>query len=427
MRSALNFAPAYQGQMPSQYTKDLKRLLRQGIQVLEVGNVDAIANPWDIMCQAGQRDRVIEQWVQFKTLGLGNSYVKGLWECDRVDLLARRLFELDPETRSNPIIFEMPNAIALLMEQLLYKIFNVSLIRQHDVAQKHYDLPTELYEGFLGASMKYTTGDWSGLEPIPDNLEAAQRQNLDYWTEELQIQPGDVILDCGCGWGTLPQYLLEHDDWGQSLTYIGITISDVQVDYCRKKFQNQPNFFFYNHSYHDSYREVLLKSGVEQITKCMFLETLEHGGIRNWPNILKQVRRVMLQSGILGIQTIGSDHPSLISDPYINRYIFPHASIASPSELGRAIEANRQFVEHKRRNIAADYVPTLRAWNHFFQKNWSSIEPHIDCMIQSTPFSNSQEWKRHWEFYLLLCCGILEAGTYAQVYQLTAKPNFFVN
>ncbi|NJR68582.1 MAG: methyltransferase domain-containing protein [Synechococcales cyanobacterium CRU_2_2] len=425
MRSALNLDLGYPNQILGQYTNDLKRLLSHGIQVLEMGETDAIAEPWDIVCLKGQRDRVLEQWVQFKTLGLGTTYIKGLWECERIDYLSRCLFELDLEARTNPILFEMPNSIWLVVEQLLYQFFNVSLIRQHD-AQKHYDLPTELYEGFLGASMKYTTGDWSGLDPLPENLDVAQRQNLDYWAEELQIQSGDVILDCGCGWGTLPQYLLEHD-LGQNLTYIGITISEVQVDYCRKHFQKQPNFFFYNHSYHDSYREILAKSGVVQITKCIFLETIEHGGIRNWPNILKQVRRVMVQSGILGIQTIGSDHPSPVSDPYINRYIFPHGSIGSPSELGRAIEANRQFVEYKRRNIVADYVLTLRAWNHFFQKNWSSIEPHIDCMIQSTPFSNSQEWKRHWEFYLLLCCGIFEAGTYAQVYQLTAKPNFFVN
>ncbi|NJM56516.1 MAG: hypothetical protein HC857_02340, partial [Synechococcales cyanobacterium RU_4_20] len=148
--------------------------------MLEMGETDAIAEPWDIVCLKGQRDRVLEQWVQFKTLGLGTTYIKGLWECERIDYLSRCLFELDLEARTNPILFEMPNSIWLVVEQLLYQFFNVSLIRQHD-AQKHYDLPTELYEGFLGASMKYTTGDWSGLDPLPENLDVAQRQNLDYW------------------------------------------------------------------------------------------------------------------------------------------------------------------------------------------------------------------------------------------------------
>jgi cyclopropane-fatty-acyl-phospholipid synthase len=127
----------------------------------------------------------------------------------------------------------------------------------------------------------------------------------------------------------------------------------------------------------------------------------------------------------LGIQTNGADHPVLVSDPYINRYIFPHLAIGSPSELGKAIETNRQFIKRKENNIAENYPATLRAWNYYFQKNWRKIEPHISKIIDSTPFSSTEEWKRHWEFYLSLATGAYAAGTYPQLYQLTAKPNFF--
>ena len=87
----------------------------------------------------------------------------------------------------------MPNSLPLVLEQLLYKFFNISLIKE--VAKKHYDLPTELYEGFLEESIKYTTSDWTDLEQIPENLTAAQEQNLAYWVDELQIQDGDIILN----------------------------------------------------------------------------------------------------------------------------------------------------------------------------------------------------------------------------------------
>ncbi|TVP66402.1 MAG: hypothetical protein EA342_11915, partial [Leptolyngbya sp. LCM1.Bin17] len=182
-------------------------LLGQNIQVLTERDALSGANPWDIICKDGQRKNVITQFKKFKTLGLGNTYIQGLWRCERIDLLFERLFALNLETKTNSIIFELPNSPYLLLEQLLYKAFNMSLIRQMDVAKTHYDLPTELYEGFLGESMKYTTGDWTGLDQIPENLTAAQHQNLDYWFKELNIQDGDVILDCGCGWGTLPDYL----------------------------------------------------------------------------------------------------------------------------------------------------------------------------------------------------------------------------
>ena len=375
----------------------------------------------NIICQDGEKNNVLNQFLRFKTLGLGNAYIKGLWRCERIDLLSKRLCDLNHETKTNSIIFEMPNSLPLAFEQLLYRFFNMSLIKQNDVAKKHYDLPTELYEGFLEESMKYTTGDWTGLERIPENLTAAQMQNLDYWARELQIQDGDIVLDCGCGWGTLPQYLKSRFN----VTYIGITISDVQIDYCRSRFSDVGNYFFYNHSYHNPYWEILEQSGVDHITKCIFLETIEHGGTRNWPNILRNVRQIMLQNGILGIQTIGTDHPILVCDPYVNRYIFQHLSLGSPSELGRAIESNRQFIKCKENNLADSYPATLKAWNHYFQKNWTKIQPFIAKIIDSTPFKTTEEWKRHWEFYLLLCQGAYASGTYLQLYQLTAKPNFY--
>ena len=133
------------------------------------------------------------------------------------------------------------------------------------------------------------------------------------------------------------------------------------------------------------------------------------------------------QNGLLGIQTIGADRPNFVCDPYVNRYIFQHLSIGSPSEIGKAIESNRQFIKCRENNIAENYPATLRAWNYYFQKNWHRIKPHIAAIIETTPFKNTEEWKRHWEFYLLLCAGAYEAGTYPQLYQLTARPNFFVN
>ncbi|MBD2107885.1 class I SAM-dependent methyltransferase [Nodosilinea sp. FACHB-13] len=398
-----------------------QQLLNQGIQVLTEQEALQGSRPWDIICQDDQRETVLHQLKTFKTLGLGNTYIQGLWRCDQIDLLSERLFALNPAAKTNALLFDLPNSPYLVIEQLLYKFFNLSLLRQNDVAKSHYDLPTELYEGFLGESMKYTTGDWTGLDPVPENLTAAQYQNLDYWCNELEITDGDIILDCGCGWGTLLDYLSPR----VNVTYIGITISEVQLDYCRSTFQEFENAYFYNHSYHNRYQDILAASGVDHIKKCIFLETIEHGGTRNWPNILKNVREVISPDGLLGIQTIGADHPNLVCDPYVNRYIFPHASLGSPSELGRAIESDRQFVKCKEHNIAHHYPATLRAWNHLFQQNWEEIQPYIQSILNLTPFQTLDEWKRHWEFYLLLCAGAFVAGTYPQVYQLTAKPNFF--
>ncbi len=422
MSSSLNVRLRGLTAAPQKPDKLKQLLLTQGIQVLTEQESLQSSNPWDIICSnEHQRRHILHQFKTFKTLGLGNTYIEELWHCERIDLLFERLFALNPTDRRNSILFELPNSLYLVLEQWLYQVFNVSLMRQYDVAKIHYDLPTELYEGFLGESMKYTTGDWTGLEQTPENLTAAQEQNLAHWVKELDIHDGDIVLDCGSGWGTLPAYLRQR----MNVTYVGITISQVQVDYCRTRFQDTEGYYFYNHSYHDGYREILAESGVDHITKCIFLETLEHGGTRNWPRILKHVREAISSDGLLGLQVIGADHPTLVSDPYINRYIFPHASLGSPSELGRAIECDRQFIICQERNIAHHYPATLNAWHHLFQQNWSTIRPHIEHILDSTPFQTVEAWKRHWEFYLLFCAGALRAGTYPQVYQLTVKPNFY--
>ena len=369
MTSLLNSNFRIRENTPKRYRRLVNLLADQNIHVLTESEAKDSHYPWDIVCADDERNRVLHQFWMYKTLGLGDTYIKGLWKCERIDLLFKRLFALDFETQTNSIMFEIPNSLLLIIEQIAYKVFNISLIRQNDVAKKHYDLPIELYEGFLEESMKYTTGDWSGLERTPENLTAAQMQNLDYWVRELQIQDGDIVLDCGCGWGTLPQYLQSR----YSVTYIGTTISDVQINYCRSKFADLDHYFFYNHSYHDPYGEILQKSGVSHITKCIFLETIEHGGTRNWPSILRNVREIITRDGILGIQTIGSEHPTLVCDPYINRYIFPHVSLGSPSDLGRALESNRQFIICQLNNLTNNYSvsgPSNSTFDHWPSRSW---------------------------------------------------------
>ncbi|MEB3322463.1 MAG: class I SAM-dependent methyltransferase [Synechococcaceae cyanobacterium] len=396
-------------------------LLEQDIHLLSRSEAGR-ALPWDIVCEEGRRDDVARGFLGWKSLGLGDAYVRGWWRCERIDLLFERLLRLNHGQRRNPIFFRIPASPRLVLDQLRYRLLNLSLLREMDVARQHYDLPAELYEGFLGATMKYTAGDWQGLEPTAGNLDAAQRQNLDHWVRELGISDGDVVLDCGCGWGTLADHLADRFD----LTYIGITISAVQLDYCRARHASRNKYFFHHHSYHQRYKELLAACGQEEITSCIFLETIEHGGTRNWPAILRNVREVMAPDGLLGIQVIGSDHPIPVSDPYINKYIFPHLSIGSPSQIGKAIESDRQFVMLSQKNFSANYPPTLRAWNEIFHANWPAIEPFIGRILERTPFATTEQWRRHWEFYLLMCAGAFSAGTYCQDYQVTARPNHYV-
>ena len=148
---------------------------------------------WDIVpTEPSNTALILNEFAKTKTLGLGNTYVRGLWNCSDLPELFRRLFQA--KTGFGGVIFEASNSIQLGLHLLKHKSLNLPLTKQLQAAE-HYDLPLELFANFLGNSMKYTTGDWRGLDYSPENLDAAQNQNLDDWLADLQIQDGDVVLD----------------------------------------------------------------------------------------------------------------------------------------------------------------------------------------------------------------------------------------
>ncbi|WP_445241018.1 SAM-dependent methyltransferase [Microcoleus vaginatus] len=76
---------------------------------------------------------------------------------------------------------------------------------------------------------KYSMGLW---EKGATNLEQSQMQSIDDVIEKLQIQDGDNILDFGCGWGCVPNYILSKFP---NVTFTGISLSHHQCEYMRQK------------------------------------------------------------------------------------------------------------------------------------------------------------------------------------------------
>lgn len=377
------------------------------------------SSSWDIVVDDPDNIQIIINEIEkYKTLGLGNTYVRGLWSAHDLAELFKRIFESKAGFKG--ALFEIPNSFALGIDILSQKQLNLPLTRQFQVAREHYDLPVELFTGFLGSSMKYSTGEWNGLEYSVDNLDAAQNQNLDNWIRDLDIKDGDVILDPGCGWGSFPLRLAAR---GLDVTYVGFTISEVQIDHLTETFSDYPKFHFLNQSFHESYVNCLRQIGIHKIDKAICLESIEHSGNKNLPNVFTNIREVMSDKGILGVQIISADHEEMIADPYIGKYIFHHLQIPTIKVIGECMEKNRQFRCQSIINIADSYPFTLKAWHDIFNQNWKQIEPFIENIISKTHFQNTKEWKRHWNLYLKLCEGAYRAKTYPQLYKVIAHVN----
>jgi cyclopropane-fatty-acyl-phospholipid synthase len=414
-------------------------LAKAGIQIFEGGllvssnksNFYVDFYPQDIKCIPGKLTTVLDSIVATKTLGLGESYIKGHFSCEGgLNGLFEMLYRLakTDEFGTLPAIDQIPNSFELQRKVLLNKVVNFSRIFQSQVATDHYDLPTQLYEYMLGKTRKYTCGDWTGLSflvSMPDqNLNQAQKQSLAYIIDQLNLDGIEkpVILDCGCGWGAIAQYLLETMGEGNFI-YIGVTIAQEQVRYNQEKFTGVSGVHFYNHSFHDSFDNILRDLGFTKVDGVIFLGSLEHAGPTSTKYILEDIWKILRPGGHVYVQIVGADHKVSLLDPFIDKYIFANTVIMSPGQVGGIIENLRAYTMVRADNTPQYYYKTLLAWHANFQENWVEIEPHISSVLHQTSFKTVLEWKRHWEFYLLECAAFYKADTYPQLYRITLRKN----
>jgi cyclopropane-fatty-acyl-phospholipid synthase len=170
------------------------------------------SSPWDIRIKD---ERFFRRVLRDGSIGLGESFMDGWWECDRLDEFFCRLIPPRPEEA-------IKRNLKLQLEILKAVVFNqASRSRAFTVGEKHYDLGNELFRRMLDRRMVYSCGYWKNA----GNLEEAQEANLDLTCRKLGLQPGDRLLDIGCGWGSFAGYAAKR--YGVSV--VGITVSREQA------------------------------------------------------------------------------------------------------------------------------------------------------------------------------------------------------
>jgi len=152
------------------------------------------------------------------SLGFGESYVDGDWECDQIDELVFRLVRAGVH-RSYEGVHDLSRRAAALLT-------NPGRTRAFVVGERHYDLGNDLFERMLGRRMVYSCGYWKDAE----DLDAAQDAKLDLVCRKLGLKPGMRLLDVGCGWGGLACFAAER----YGVRALGITVSREQQEWARR-------------------------------------------------------------------------------------------------------------------------------------------------------------------------------------------------
>ncbi|HCS39381.1 MAG TPA: cyclopropane fatty acyl phospholipid synthase [Anaerolineaceae bacterium] len=335
------------------------------------------SDPWDIQIKD---DRFFNRVLQDSSLGLGESYMDGWWECAAIDEFINRVLiaQLDQKVRNETrYIFQVVKA-RLFNQQSAGKAFEVGI--------RHYDLGNDLYQSMLDKRLTYSCGYWKTAK----TLDEAQDAKLDLVCKKIGLKPGMKMLDIGCGWGSLAKYAAEKYD----VQVVGVTVSKEQLALGSELCKGLPVELRLQ-----DYREVN-----EKFDAVVSIGSMEHIGTRNYKNYMQVVDRCLNKNGIALIHTIGSNKSITTGEPWTDKYIFPNGVLPSISQLGAAMEGI--FVMEDWHNFGPYYDNTLIAWHDNFEKAWSKLKEKY-----------GGRFYRMWKYYLLSSAGGFRARS-QQLWQI---------
>ena len=347
-------------------------------ELLESAGVELNGSqPWDIHIHD---PRFYNRVLQETSLGLGESYMDGWWDCESIDGLLARILQARLEQK-------VAGNWKMSLQVLRARLFNrQSAARAFQVGEEHYDLGNDLYTAMLDQRLTYSCAYWKDAA----TLDAAQEAKLDLVCRKIGLKPGMQVLDIGCGWGSFAKYAAEH----YGVRVLGVSVSKEQVELGSQLCQGLPVELRLQ-----DYREVQ-----GQFDAVISIGSFEHIGYKNYGTYMQVVERTLKEDGIAFIHTIGGNASVRTGEPWTDKYIFPNGMLPSIAQIGAAIE--NRFVMEDWHNLGPHYDRTLMAWHANFEAAWPELKHKF-----------SERFHRMWRYYLLCSAGGFRAR-YQQLWQI---------
>ncbi|OGG48954.1 cyclopropane-fatty-acyl-phospholipid synthase [Candidatus Kaiserbacteria bacterium RIFCSPLOWO2_12_FULL_52_8] len=329
---------------------------------------------WDLSVHD---ERVFNRVLRHGTLGLGEAYMDGWWDVEKLDEFFCKVLSahLDREITFNATVF---------FSVIKAYFFNLqSNSRSKRVGEQHYDIGNDLYEAMLDKRMVYTCGYWGAPstgsgQAAARMLDEAQEAKLDLVCKKIGLKAGDRVLDIGGGWGSFAKFAAER--YGAST--VAITISKEQATLGRELCADLPVEIRLQ-----DYREL-----DEKFDHIISLGMFEHVGPKNYREYFKIANRCLKDDGFFLLHTIGFNLSVPAAEPWTDTYVFPGGVLPSVAEIGKDTEG--LFVMEDWHNFGADYDKTLMAWFKNFDAAWPALRDRYD-----------DRFYRMWKYYLLMCAG----------------------
>lgn len=317
-------------------------------------------------------------------IGLAESYMAGDWSSHQPEALLK-LFLANREPL-NQLIY------GTWLGRFFYRLRHLARRNTRANSRKnihaHYDLGNSFYQLWLDETMNYSSALFQGENH--GNLAQGQRAKVLRALEMTAIQPGQRLLEIGCGWGAVAE--LASVELGARVT--GISLSTEQLDWARQRMENKAVADQVDLRFQD-YRDV--DDG--PYDAICSIEMMEAVGQEYWPQYFASIARLLKPGGKACIQTIIIRDPLfpqyIRSTDFIQQYIFPGGCLPCPSEFRRqaahqGLEVLDEFA------FGADYAQTCQMWRTSFMAQLEEIRL----------LGFDDRFIRTWEFYLAYC----EAG-----------------
>jgi len=336
--------------------------------------------PWDIQVHD---PRLFERVMAEGSLGLGESYMDGWWDSDRLDEFITRVLLAELDTRIRP----WREALGVVWARV------VNLQRRgraFEIGRRHYDIGNDLFSRMLDRRMIYSCAYWKDAA----TLDEAQEAKLDLVCRKLALKPGMRVLDIGCGWGGTAAFAAER--YGVSV--VGITVSAEQVNLSQRFCRGLPVEIRLQ-----DYRDV-----DETFDRVLSLGMFEHVGRKNYRTFMRVVRRRLKDDGLFLLHTIGTNRSVARTDPWTERYIFPGSMLPSARQISAAAEG--LFVLEDWHGFGPDYDRTLLDWHRNVEACWGELRDRYD-----------ERFHRMWTYFLLSSAGGFRSRK-NQLWQVVLSP-----
>jgi cyclopropane-fatty-acyl-phospholipid synthase len=237
--------------------------------------------------------------------------------------------------------------------------------RDAAVIQHHYDVSNRFYELVLGPSMTYTCA----VFPREDaSLEEAQAEKYDLVARKLDLQPGQRLLDVGCGWGGM----VRHAAREYGVRTLGVTLSREQADWAKEAIDAE-GLGDLAEVRHLDYRDVL-EGGFDAVSS---IGLTEHIGRRNYPAYFSFLHGRLRPGGRLLNHCITRPHNhDEDTGAFIDRYVFPDGELTGVGRIVRAIQDTGLEVQHVE-NLREHYAHTLAGWSRNLEEHWDECVAEV--------------------------------------------------